>query len=75
VVTPCTGPTLTTNLLNVSEGRKRRETVMNMWTQETLQAETDYRRQQLRRLASHRRLPAAHRSGRWYQWVARGLRH
>jgi hypothetical protein len=48
---------------------------MNMWTQETLQAETDYRRQQLRRLASHRRMPAAHRSGAWYRWVSRGLRH
>jgi hypothetical protein len=50
-------------------------TVMNMWTQETLQAETDYRRQQLRRLASHRRMPVAHRSGNWYRWLAKGLRH
>ena len=48
---------------------------MNMWTQETLQAETDYRRQQLRRLASHRRTPSARRSGGWYRWIARGLRH
>jgi len=48
---------------------------MNMWTQETLQAETDYRRQQLRRLASHRRMPVAHRSGGWYRWLAKGLRH
>ena len=48
---------------------------MNMWTQETLQAETDYRRQQLRRLASHRRMPVAHRSGGWYRWLSKGLRH
>ncbi len=47
---------------------------MNMWTQETLQAETDYRRQQLRRLASHRRTTAARRGG-WYRWLSKGLRH
>jgi hypothetical protein len=48
---------------------------MNMWTQETLRAETDYRRQQLRRLASHRTMPAARRTGSWYRWVSRGLWH
>lgn len=48
---------------------------MNMWTQEALQAETDYRRQQLRRLASHRRTATDRRSGGWYRWLSRGLRH
>ena len=46
---------------------------MNMWTQEALQAETDYRRQQLRRLASHRKPTGGRRA--WYRWVSRGLRH
>ncbi len=48
---------------------------MNNWTQEALQAETDYRRQQLRRLASHRRTPSERRGAGWYRWLSRGLRH
>ena len=49
--------------------------VVNMWTQEVIQAETDYRRQQLRRLASHRRVATDRRSGGWYRWLSRGFRH
>jgi hypothetical protein len=48
---------------------------MNNWTQEALRAETDYRRQQLRRLASHRRSTTNGHGSAWYRWLPRGLRH
>jgi hypothetical protein len=48
---------------------------MNLWTQEVIDAENDYRRHQLRRLAGHRRIVTERRTGRWHRWLSRGLRH
>jgi hypothetical protein len=48
---------------------------MNLWTQESVRAENEYRRQQLHKLASHRRVAGEHRTGGWHRWVPRGLRH
>lgn len=50
--------------------------MMINWTDQSMKAENEYRRQQLHRLASHRAVPAARRSGGgWGRLVPRGLRH
>lgn len=48
---------------------------MNMWTQEAVQAEADYRREQLHRMTSQRRLAAGRRTGGWRRWMPAGRRH
>ena len=48
---------------------------MNNWTDEAVRAEAAYRREQLHRLASHRRSAAEHRTGAWRRWLPSGRRH
>jgi hypothetical protein len=45
---------------------------MNMWTNDMVRAEADYRRAQLHRMASHRRQEGEGRSGAWRRWLPRG---
>ncbi|HKN95996.1 MAG TPA: hypothetical protein VJX10_02670 [Pseudonocardiaceae bacterium] len=48
---------------------------MNMWTDEYARIESDYRREQLHRLASQRRSAAERRTGAWRRWLPGGRRH
>jgi hypothetical protein len=46
--------------------------IMN-WTEETMRAENEYRRQQLHRLAGHRRTrEQPNRSSRFWGWLRKG---
>jgi hypothetical protein len=47
---------------------------MNMWTNEVVRAEADYRREQLHRLTSQRRATAERPSGARRRWLPRGWR-
>lgn len=46
---------------------------MMNWTDELVRAEADYRREQLHKLAGHRR--SSGRPAAWQRWWHRGSRH
>jgi hypothetical protein len=48
---------------------------MNTWTNESLRAENDYRREQLHRLASHRSVGSGRRDKGWLRFLRRSQRH
>ncbi|HVV24442.1 MAG TPA: hypothetical protein VHF06_33725 [Pseudonocardiaceae bacterium] len=48
---------------------------MMNWTEESVRAEAEYRRQQLHKLAGRRRSVEGRRSGAWNRWMPRGTRH
>lgn len=45
------------------------------WTNEAVQAEANYRREMLHRMASHKQVPAGKRVGGWHRWLPGGRRH
>lgn len=73
VVASCGPPDLTTTVHLDAEIEEN--IMMINWTDQSMKAENEYRRQQLHRLASHRELPTGRRSGAWNRWLPRGLRH
>lgn len=75
MVTPCRPTSLTTTLILGDETKHPEEIVMMNWTEESVRAEAEYRRQQLHKLAGRRRSVEGRRSGAWNRWMPRGTRH